>query len=336
MIVSQEWDGTNTSYVEGDKVLFKGVVCECINDIAANASNQTPIYTFNTRTGYTTGDATNWIVRGVVDDSLSFFALTEAAKLAIATDDDEILNSVPMAMKDVERSFYTRQRVPVMIQEYVMTVDAEGRVTPPSDLYEVIHQNIESDVNTDVVNNLISAGRIQIIQANAFESQFLKETTGDDLNFLGNGVQSFARTLTYFRYGRQWEYQPGLAEGTKIRLVYYAKIPQLNTIHPVVNASGLPINAEGQTLAQWLEAGESEDTFVQTTLYIDTNWFSSVKPDIYKFGAIMHLEQYLHDKDQWPVWQQKAVQSEAELSDWIDRFDDSGSNTSIFYTTYPI
>ena len=98
MLVSQEWSGTNTSYVVGDLVLYKGVVCECINDIALNANNLPPLYQFSTRTGYSRGDTTNWVTRGVVDDSLSYFALTEAIKVAINTDDDEILNSVPMAV----------------------------------------------------------------------------------------------------------------------------------------------------------------------------------------------------------------------------------------------
>lgn len=338
MIVSQQWDGAANSYAEGDLVLFKGVVCEAVADIPASSSNQSPIYTYDERTGYSAGDTTNWVVRGVSDSSLSYFALVESIKLATISDDEAINNSVGEAIKDVENSFYTRRRVPVMVEVATLTVDANGRVVPPSDLMEVIHQNIETagGGQTDGFNSLVRRGQIEIISANSFEWNYLRQTARNDFNYFGSSEQAIARSLTYFKFGRYWEYSPALGEGTEIRLTYYSRVPQLNTVHPIVDANGEPINNDGMTLAQWVAAGNTGTSFVQGTIHIDTNWFSSVKPDMIKFGAIMNLEQYLHDNEQWPVWQQKFVQAEAELSELVERFDDRGPNTSSMYTTYPI
>ena len=338
MIAPAEWAAT-TNYSTGDLATYRGVIVKAIADITGDAMNTPPLYVYSSATGYSPGDRTNWVANGVADDGQSLLALTEAIKFITNTDDPEILNSIPMAIKDTERSFYMRQRVPVMIQRQVLTVDDVSKVTPPSDLYSVLQMNLRSDRNADSgdsFSSLINSGRIEIIRANFFEGQWLDFNSRNDENYFGVDRKGVFRSLTYTRDGNSFRFHPPIATGSQVDLIYYAKIPELGTTLLLTNAAGEPVNQDGMTLDQWVAAGNPANTFVQGTRYVDTNWFSEIKPDMIKFGAIMNLEQYLHDDKQWAIWQAKYTQAEAELTELVERFEDRGPNTSVFYTTYPI
>lgn len=339
MIAPAAWAGTTTSYNQGDTATYRGVVVEATANVQANVNNDSPLYNYNAATGYTPGDTTNWIARGVADDGESLLALTEAIKLTITTDDPEINNSIPMAIKDTERSFYMRQRVPVMIQRATLQVDSQSRIRPPSDLYSVLQLNLSTTRNnngSNSYNSLINAGQVEIIRANFFEGRWLDFNSRNDDNYFGVDRSGVFRSLTYTRDGEHFTLHPPVAETAEVDIVYYAKIPQLGTTLLLTNATGDAVNQAGMTAQQWVDAGNDLSTFVQGTRYVDRNWFSDIKPDMIKFGAIMNLEQYLHDERQWPVWQAKFQQAEAELNELVERFEDQGPNTSVLYTTYPI
>ena len=182
-------------------------------------------------------------------------------------------------------------------------------------------------------NSLINAGQVEIIRANFFEGRWLDFNSRNDDNYFGVDRSGVFRSLTYTRDGSHFTFHPAVAENAEIELVYYAKIPQLGTYLNLTDASGMPVNQDGMTTQQWVDAGNLASTFRQGTRYVDRNWFSDIKPDMIKYGAIMNMEQYLHDEKQWPVWQAKFQQAELELNELVERLEDQGPNTSVMYTT---
>ena len=124
--------------------------------------------------------------------------------------------------------------------------------------------------------------------------------------------------------------------GTEIELYYYAQIPQLGTTVRLVNQNGDPINAEGQTIDQWIAAGNTRDSFEQATDMVEVNWFITAKPDLLLYGAITKAEAYLRDDPRMEIWNRKFERAELETMDLITRFEEGRHHTQQMYNAYSV
>lgn len=317
-------DWTAGTYAVGARVRYNGVLYEAINARVPTDTDNPSL------------DVDNWKVVAVLRIQ-DYNSLIEAVKLEINTTDRMINESIPMFIQLAEESLQTRVRAPVQRSRVILTVDAQSRVEVPSDLLQVINMRYNIESENTATDTLMARGGTEILAGNYEEYQDLKRYYSSAIGFgIARVYPSNYEAPVYWFDDRYFWIAPDVSMGTEIELYYYAMIPQLGTTVNLVNQDGDPINTAGQTVAQWVAAGNSANDFVQATDTVEVNWFLTAKPDMLLYGAVMAAEAYLRDDPRMGIWKAKFEQSELEIHHLIDRFEQGRHHTQQMYNGYSI
>ena len=307
------------NFTAGDKVTDDGVIYQALNTFASATRP--------------TLDPTNWEAVGVVKIQ-SYHSLRQAIALEINTDDDMINDSIPLFIQMAEESFETRIRAPIQRATTILTVDTMSRVEIPRDLLQVI--NLRHNSTTPRQSDLLDRGRVEILAGNVEEYQELRQLYSDTSRSNSfNQVTGFEAPVYW--YDEKYFYiAPDYEQGTEMELNYYASIPKLGTEVLLVNQNGDPINSAGQTVAQWVSAGNTANSFVQAMDTVERNWFVTSAPQMLLYGALINADLYLKDDSRTEIWHAKFERAELETQDKINRFESGRAHTiqiGNFYST---
>ena len=322
-----EWSGT-AAYTAGDSVNYAGTAYEARNNIAApsDGNNSTPF-----------DDQTNWKVTHIVAIN-TIYSLIEAAILQINNNNPAIKGSMPMFVQLAEASFSMDLRIPAQIDTDVLTVDSEGKVRTPQALIGIKNVELLSNDNGDdnfYDNRLLNEARYQMISYNRYEYQRVKiQYNSDAINLYQRDTG--IRSAGYWWDGEFLHTVPTLGSGSQIRIVGEYQLTPLGHSILLTNSSGVAINDEGQTEADWVAEGNDAADFVQATGIQETNTFLQTAPNLYLYGTIMKAEQYLKDDARWPLWEQQFNKAKEEVEMLVDRFEDMQPSTLYFESHYPL
>ena len=319
-IMYPEWSAT-TDYAINAIARREGILYKATTAITGNASNTEPRL-----------DQANWEVFAVIRIE-DYYSLIEAIRLELNRNDDEYLvQSIPLFIQLAEESFQTRIRAPIQRARRLITTDAESRITVPSGLLQVINLRINGDQLQG--SSLLSAGQSEILAGNFEEYIDLKRSYSNDFTF--NSYPSNYDAPVYWFDSTYFNIAPTLEEGTELELWYYEQIPQLGRTVLLTDGMGNAINAEGMTLVQWVDAGNSENSFVQASEVVINNWFISAVPQLLLYGALVNAESYLKEDQRIPLWQARFQAAEAETVELIQRFEEGRSHTQQLYNAYSV
>ena len=316
------WAGQTTSYTTRQQVSLNGVTYEAINDISASQNNEPP-----------STDGVNWKAVAVTE-IVDYNALVEGVRLQLNTTADEIYNSIPLFISLTEESFKTRLLLPQQLRRTTVTTtigpDGESRCRIPGGVlrFELVRQ-----------------------KNNNFDSLRVSPYDNDDVEILGANREEYIRVLRasntfnedYYSFDTAvyyWDrgylnFAPAYPAGTEIEIEYYRTIPKLGTQATVTDLDGNPINAAGQTEAEWLAAGNAPGTFVPEMRTVVTNDFLSIAPQMLLYGACLRAKPFLHDDDPMiKLWQEMYVAAEKELDYLIDQFKNNQAHTLFIQNTY--
>lgn len=321
-VVYPEW--TAGVYMPGNRVQYNGILYEALNARTATDTDNPQL------------DVDNWKVVAIIRIE-DYNSLIEAIKLEINTTDDMINESIPMFIQMAEESFETRIRAPIQRATAILTADHESRVQVPEDLLQVI--NLRLMTNTSVASDtLFSRGGTEILAANFEEFKDLQRYYRSAIGFAqGRVFPSNYEAPVYWYDSQYFHIAPNIEEDAELELQYYAAIPKLGSEVNLVNQNGMPINAQGQTLAQWIAEDpltHNVANFVQATAVVNVNWFVEEQPHLLLYGAIMSAESYLRDDPRMAIWQQKFQMAEQEVHYLIDRFTEGRHHTQQMYNAY--
>ena len=321
-IIPTAWAGQTTSYTAGQQVSLNGVTYEAINDIAAGQNNEPP-----------STDGVNWKAVAVTEVQ-DYNGLVEGVRLQLNTRAVEIYNSIPLFISLTEESFKTRLRLPQQLRRVTITTtigpDGESRCRIPEGVLEFglvrRKSNNFDGYRTSPYDNddieLLAADRESYFRVLRAESTF-----NEDYYAFDTGVYYWDRGYLNFA--------PGYPAGTEIEVEYYRVIPKLGTQATVTDLDGNPLNADGMTLAQWVAAGNTAETFVPNIRTVVTNDFLSIAPQMLLYGACLRAKPFLHDDDpRIQLWTQMYGAAEAELQYLIDQFKNNQAHSLFIQNTY--
>ena len=301
---------SNQAYTKGNEAQHKGVNYKATDDITSTTSPAI--------------DGVNWEVVSV-SKIQDYGSLVEAIRLQLNVQTKpEIYNSVPMFIQLAEESFKMRLRPPSSRKTVTVTLDSDGKFAVPGDLVQVINLRVleAATGSIDVFRN----ATVEILNANYEEMQSLRQ------HFTGSytgSISQFEAPLYWFDNRHFW-IAPTYAAGTTIELVYYKSINTLGTVINITNAAGDPINAVGQTSAEWVAAGGSNtaENFVQNQLIVENNWYLSAAPQLMLYGALLKSQAFVKSSpDALNTWKELYAEAESELMDFIATFEDNQAHT---------
>ena len=120
---------------------------------------------------------------------------------------------------------------------------------------------------------------------------------------------------------------PNYDAGTEIELTYFRREPELGSIGLDVNNAFEPLNAQGQTLAEWIAADpllNNADNFVQGTTVITSNLWTATVPHLLINGALAQGFRADADADQAAIWDQQFQTMLALTVEEFKKFNKSG------------
>ena len=328
------WSAT-VSYAAGDLVNYSGVVYEALNQVTASPNNENP-----------SQDPTNWEV-SYVERVESLNSIFEIVKQELNTDDPSINSAITEFIH--RGSDYVLKavrppttRVSTIIQtEDIAGDDYEGRIyiRIPVDLLQVENMRLNNRSNR-FNNSVTNQGVLEIKAAQSdYDFQALREISANTSEvFFSSGSRNYTSPVYKFvTIGgtSYFEIAPSdLGTGEDVELLYYRSEPQLGTIHPRVDSMGNPLNEQGQTEAQWVQAGNSPGTFIQQQVRIETNWFTSQAPYCIVYAALEHASAWLKDTERTSHWRQKYLEEEQRTIDFINRFEEDRPTDIQMYNPY--
>lgn len=302
-----QWSNT-AGYSSGDRVKFSGVVYQARTTIDAPTGNNTNRMPFD--------NDTQWEFSHV-ERAEDLYGIIETIRFIINVDENpEITNSIPYGIQMAENSFMRELRVTNMKRIASRPMLSESRLTGMQNLIEIINIRIRGD-NLD-------QPYLEIREGDYREFITAKNTAETDFAIRYDNEAIPGRRYVYFK-DREYIYiAPEIPEGTMMEIFYYEQEPSLGTTSNLVNDAGMPINSAGQTIDQWVAAGNAIDTFVQATRFETANWFTVAAPELYIYGCLLSLEAWLKDDPRIPLWADLFGNSRQEVQAMIDRFEVSG------------
>ena len=239
-------------YSAGDKVVFEGLVYQALSQVTGPSTDPDQ-------------DPAVWEIVAV-NEIINYNTLIEAIRIELNTDDPQINDSIPFFIQMAEESFSTRMRVPIQRRTRVLTTDMEGRIGIPYDLLNVI--NLRLNVDARGGSYLLGRGRIEILAGNYEEYLELKRYYTNSFYGVIHRVDKYEAPV-YWYDGDYFWIAPLPDEGQEVELIYYASIPRLGTTQFRVNDQNQPLNENGQTLVDWIAAGNQPDTFRQQQVVVE-------------------------------------------------------------------
>ena len=296
------------AYAQGNRVYYNGTVYEARNAIAANASgNPIPV------------DNTNWKVYSVLNIE-DYYSLQEIVGEILNQNNTEgyINNSIPAFIQYAEEQLNDLLYPPNQRVARVYQVDDDSKFRIPQNLNKIDHIRIDTD--GAVSDYILDQGSIMIVSRERSTYEDLRQRYEND-NYLGsfNNYQFPA----YRQEGPYIYIAPKLDAGTRVELQYYQLVPNLGSTAnsvTVINGVEFPINSAGQTLDQWIAAGNTEATFVQNIVTVTNNLWISMCPNLLKAGAVAEGFMQLENKPAADMWKEQFGELLESTRSQIDDF----------------
>lgn len=299
------------TYADDAKVLFEGLIYQNISGGTINPPSTDP------------DQSADWQIVAV-NEIINYNSLIEAIRIELNTDDDQINDSIPFFIQMAEESFTTRIRVPIQRRIVTMRTDSQGRIRIPYDLLNVI--NLRYSTQTAGGTYLQERGRVELLAGNYEEYIELSRYYTTSFFGIQSRVDKYEGPI-YWYDGDYFWIAPQPEENTEVELIYYASIPRLGSVQNRVNNQGEALNAEGQTLAQWIASGNSANSFVQEQITVERNWFTAAAPQMLLYGALVNADLYLKNDNRIDIWRQKFALAEAETQAKVDMFKTERAHT---------
>ena len=313
------------AYTAGDRVSYAGVVYEAVNAVTVTSTSDRSQIPF---------DNDDWMAVSV-RRLANGYSIYEAAKLELNTDDDMINNSIPLFMSLAHQSFTRDVRHPQQRARTVLTADDDGRIRIPSDLLQVI--NLRFNGTELRGSSLASRGNIEILAGNYEEYQKLEQHYAGGFDSDSFSVPFEFEAPVYWFDDTYFHIAPStIASGVDVELIYHKEEPELFRTYPEVNADGDAVNDNGDTLAEWIADGNAEADFVQASVFLTNNLFTTSAPDMMLYGTLMNAESYLKDDPRVPQWQDRYLKAKAEFLDEIVKFEEYRAHTFQMYSAYSV
>ena len=321
--VPEAWNA-NASYNIDDVVLFNGIRFVCTTAVPASAvGNVIPV------------DNTSWRFDSVLR-IVDAYSLYYSIQLDINTDDDMINNSIPLYVQNVERKLSKSLRSPAQKITRTFPVRAgrenETLFDIPSDMLATFHLRSMSD---DAGYNLESRGAI-VIQGTDYTSfERLRERYISNGYYLDN-ILDFDYPV-YVMDDTTFKIAPRLPdEVTHVELTYYQQVPELTSIVEAANDDYEPVNSAGQTLAQWVAAGNTPESFQIELITVLDNLWTATTPHLLKAGALVEAYSYLNNPEDSAIAKAQFDELLAMTISEFRELDYSGAQASVMGSAYAI
>ena len=301
-----EWNSANT-YAMGDRVSYNGIGYQATTAISPTTTD--PI------------GNTDWTVYAIFR-ATDYYSIQEAVEFYLNSKNPLVIASIPNYIQQVEYTLEKVLRSPAQLAKRVFVVDDESKFLVPDDIIEVLHIRMNMDVSNPYT--LRDRGSISIQKGD--------RTTFEDIR------QSYDTTRAY-EYQEIWDrpvwwvddqylyIAPNYDAGTEIELTYFRREPELGSIGLDVNNAFEPLNAQGQTLAEWIAADpllNNADNFVQGTTVITSNLWTATVPHLLINGALAQGFRADADADQAAIWDQQFQTMLALTVEEFKKFNKSG------------
>ena len=302
------WNATS-AYATGANVTFNGVIYTAVAAVPVGTTSNPNAIPF---------ENPSWRVTHVVRIQ-DYYSLIEAVKLELKqVADDQTNRSIPYFIQKAELSFQRTVRVPQMQRRALITSDSQGRLRVPSDILEPINLRLNN-------NSTYKAENISIKYVGSDYEEWVERSFGDLEETIIDFTAELNRLDPVFRIEGSYIYvNPTPEANTEYELIYYGAFPQLGTVANLVNDNGEAINANNQTIAQWIAADPANNTatnFVQATEAVTTNYYTQAAPDLILSGALVQASLWLKETELGQVWLNAFEAAKAEIEDQVESFE---------------
>lgn len=311
---------TLTAYPAGAVIEFNGVSYEALSAIPAT-NTTSPVQ----------DNGASWKIDSVVriQDAYSAWA---AVYLALNSNQTKVTNSIWLFLQESEQTLNKVLRSPAMKMTRSFTLDANSSFVLPENLLDIDNLRLSGSVgSTNTESSLQQQGFIEITGGNKAEYELLRQ------RYAGGIVRDIQ---TEFDFPVYWIDEdvayiaPAYSAGTVVELTFYGAEASLGTTQLLVNADFEPINADAQTLADWVADGNDESTFVQDEAFIDTNLWISQTPHLLKLGALVAAEHYLNNDPRSAAWREEFIRNQAETVNEYEAYEANRPHTMTLKSTY--
>ena len=259
-------------------------------------------------------------------DPQDYNSIVEAIRLQLNVPQQrDIYNSIPMFIKFEEETLRSTIRAPQHIHTVTLTVerlaDGQSRVEAPADLLEVINLRAVGPNGGFMSANDFSPYTMDTIEiTNVGREGYLRILRAQSGDFSTRDYTTFDSAAYWFD-SRYFYIAPAPENMQSIELVYYRSEPLLGTTANAINSDGVAVNAEGETMAQYL-ARVPSGTFVQDTFVVSRNWYTDVFSKGMVYGACLHAKPFLRSGDErLQSWAELYALAHQELELLIDNFE---------------
>ena len=303
------WSSTS-AYVVGSRVEYNGVGYQSTVAIAENVDgNEDPV------------GNDSWKVFAVFR-IVDYYSLQEAIEQIIDTKDQRIIDSIPLFIQRSERKFGKLLRSPAQKINRLFTVDGDSKFMIPNDLLSVEHMRLNED---SPGYTLRAKGSLSIQRADRTTYEEVRQDYNNNRIWNQNDAIEYPQ---FYSDGTYFYIAPEYDSGTVIQLEYYQSVAELGSIGQAVNDKYEFINAEGQTLAEWIAADpidNNEDNFIIAEIPIESNLWTATQPHLLKAGALVEAYNELRNYESMNVWQAAYTELLASAEIEFREYDTSGS-----------
>lgn len=301
-----EWNSADT-YAMGDRVSYNGIGYQAATAISPTSTD--PI-----------GNP-DWEVFAVFRIT-EYYSLQEAIEFHLNTKNQLVIDSIPNYIQKTEYTLEKVLRSPAQLIRRNFVVDDQSRFQIPGDLIEVMHMRNTMDISNPV--SLRDRGSISI--------QKMDRTTFEEVR---QSYDNYGFLPDFYELDRpgwwnddQYIYiAPSYDAGMQVELTYYQRVPELGSIGLNVNENFEPVNAQGQTLAEWIAADPLMNTllnFVQATTVLTSNLWTATQPHLLKAGALAEGFRADMDNAQEQVWRAQFQETMQLTVEEFKKFNKGG------------
>ena len=279
----------NTAYAIGAQVVYNGIQFEATSAIA-NSNTTNPI----------DDDGANWKFNGMIEMQ-DMYGVAEAVKFSANTDDDRIDNSVFFYMQTAAQKLNSLLLPPAQKIPRRFTV-SDGSIELPGDIIDIDSIRLVSSSGGGGV--FVDRGKLEIkLTKDRYNYELLLQQYSNGANSSFYGNTNTDGPIAYITDGRLYV-APKFDDGSIIEVDYYQAPANLGETQLVVDSDYNPINDSDMTLAEWVAAGNSADTFVQDTVLITTNVWTAQAPELLRLGTLVAMEADLGDAEKSAIFKE--------------------------------
>ena len=282
-IVPSPWDSTAAYPTIGTVAEYNGVRFKSVAAITANsAGNTIPV------------DNTDWEFDGVIRIE-DYYSLQYAIEEELNDENEIVINMIPLYIQNVERKLSKMLRSPAqkILRDY--TIEEGSRFPIPAGFLKLINLRNKDEEGGGYTLSSMGAIKIKgVSNHQTFERVKQYGETGDRrTRRYQDEVQ--ADYPVFFKDDEYFYIAPDLTAGTTVEMFFYREEPELGVTGILTNDMDQPVNADGQTVLDWTDAGNSADSFVPAMHQVLTNLWTATVPYLLKYGALIEAYGYIND-----------------------------------------